>query len=61
MLVLGRKKDERVFITCPNGTRITVIVCRHNNDRCEIGFDAPDDVKIDREEVADIKREGDAV
>lgn len=47
MLVLSRKKNERVRI----GDEVTLTVVDIRGDKVRIGFDAPDDVRIDREEV----------
>lgn len=52
MLVLSRKLNESVII---NGTiRVTVVGIRHNQIR--LGFEAPDQVGIYREELCDSAR-----
>lgn len=48
MLVLSRKKNERIVIS--GGIVITVAEIR--GDKVRIGIEAPADVVIDREEVA---------
>lgn len=48
MLVLMRKAGQQVMIGDGN---IQVKVLRVNGDDVHIGFQAPTDVKIDREEV----------
>jgi carbon storage regulator len=48
MLVLTRRRNEAVLI---DGGRIKVIVVEIRQDRVRLGFAAPDDVSIHREEV----------
>lgn len=48
MLILSRKKAERILIG--NGIVISVVEIR--GDRVKLGFDAPREVRIDREEIA---------
>jgi len=56
MLVLSRKRDERVVI---NGN-IEVTVVEIRGDRVRLGFDAPKEIEIHRREVQDaIYREED--
>ena len=47
MLTLSRKKHERIIV---NGN-IVITVVEILGDKVKIGFDAPDEVPIDREEV----------
>ncbi len=47
MLVLSRKKNERIFI----GTEITVTVVEVRGDKVRIGIDAPKEMTVHREEV----------
>ncbi len=47
MLVLSRKKSERIFI----GEEIILTICEIKGDRIKIGIDAPKDVNIVREEL----------
>jgi carbon storage regulator len=49
MLVLSRKKEERILI----GHDIVVTVTRIDRDRVTLGIEAPDDVVILREELAE--------
>ncbi len=51
MLVLSRLVGERIFITAPDGTRLTIALCDLERGKAKIGVDAPDDWTIHREEV----------
>lgn len=54
MLVLSRKKDEKIVI----GDNITLMVIEIRGDKVRLGIDAPKDVSVHREEVYNaIKRE----
>ena len=54
MLVLSRKKDEKIVI----GENITLMVIEIRGDKVRLGIDAPRDVAVHREEVYDaIRRE----
>ncbi len=54
MLVLSRKKDEKIVI----GDNITLMVIDIRGDKVRLGIDAPKDVSVHREEVYNaIKRE----
>lgn len=54
MLVLSRKKDERIII----GDQITVMVIEIRGDKVRLGIDAPREVTVHREEVYEaIRRE----
>ena len=56
MLVLSRKRGERIVV----GDReviITVIDVR--GDKVRIGVEAAPDVRIDREEIFELRRKGD--
>ena len=48
MLVLSRKKEEKIMI----GESITVIVIEISGDKVRLGIEAPRDVTVHREEVA---------
>jgi carbon storage regulator CsrA len=50
MLVLKRQKDERIILTLPDGSRITVQVV--SGGSVQLGIDAPPAVGIWREEIA---------
>lgn len=47
MLVLSRKKDEKIII----GDQITVMVIEIRGDKVRLGIDAPKEVTVHREEV----------
>ena len=47
MLVLSRKKDEKIVI----GDNITLMVIEIRGDKVRLGIDAPKDVSVHREEV----------
>lgn len=49
MLVLTRKKGERILI----GDDITMVILGEDRGQFRVGIDAPKDVKILREELAD--------
>jgi carbon storage regulator len=49
MLVLSRKKDESVRI----GSDIVITIIEIRGDKVRIGFEAPKDVSIHRQEVYD--------
>ena len=54
MLVLSRKKDEKIII----GDNITVMVIEIRGDKVRLGIEAPKEVTVHRQEVYDaIKRE----
>jgi carbon storage regulator len=54
MLVLSRKKDEKIVI----GDNITLMVIEIRGDKVRLGIEAPRDVTVHREEVYEaIKRE----
>ncbi len=54
MLVLSRKKDEKIVI----GDSITLMVIEIRGDKVRLGIDAPRDVAVHREEVYEaIRRE----
>lgn len=49
MLVLSRKKSERLLI----GPDITITVVYASSGKCRLGIEAPPDVPILREEIAE--------
>jgi carbon storage regulator len=50
MLVLSRKKDERIFITLGEQT-VAVRILHVDGNKVRLGVEAPDDVAIHREEI----------
>lgn len=55
MLVLSRKKDEKIII----GDNITIMVIEIRGDKVRLGIEAPKDVSVHRQEVYDaIQRDG---
>ena len=54
MLVLSRKKDEKIII----GDKITIMVIEIRGDKVRLGIDAPKDITVHRQEVYEaIKKE----
>lgn len=54
MLVLSRKKNERIVI----GDKITIMVIEIRGDKVRLGIDAPSNVSVHRQEVYEaIRRE----
>ena len=49
MLVLSRKKDEKIVI----GDNISIMVVEIRGDKVRLGIDAPRDVSVHRREVYD--------
>ena len=52
MLVLSRQRDESIMI----GDNVTVTVLGVNGNQVRIGVNAPKNIVVDREEVAERKR-----
>lgn len=58
MLVLTRRKDERIILVMDSKAEIVINVCEIRGEKVRIGVSAPDGVKIWREEVwEEIKKE----
>lgn len=53
MLVLARRKSERIILRTPDGTVIvvTAVEIRGQAGKVKIGIDAPPEVMVDREEI----------
>jgi len=49
MLILTRRSNERIFI----GDSIVLVVLSSENNRVKLGIEAPSDIQILREEIAD--------
>jgi carbon storage regulator len=57
MLVLSRKRDERIVI----GDNIVITVVEVRGDKVRLGIEAPSEVPVHRQEVLDaMKRASDA-
>ncbi len=52
MLVLSRKRDEKIVI----GDRIVITVVEVRGDKVRLGIEAPTDVPVHRQEVYDAMR-----
>jgi carbon storage regulator len=52
MLVLSRKRDEKIVI----GDRIVITVVEVRGDKVRLGIEAPSDVPVHRQEVYDAIR-----
>ena len=56
MLVLSRKKDEKIII----GDQISIMVIEIRGDKVRLGIDAPKEITVHRQEVYEaIKKEQD--
>ena len=51
MLCLTRKENEAVVLLLPGGDEITVTVIEIDRNKIRLGFQAPDSVKIWRQEI----------
>ena len=51
MLVLTRRPGESVVLVLPDGRRVSVTFVQHHGHGAVLGFDAPHDVRIWREEL----------
>lgn len=51
MLVLQRSVNSRVFLYLPNGETIVIMVTETSREHCKLGFIAPSNVSIVREEA----------
>lgn len=53
MLVISRKREEEVVITCLDGTRIVLTCCDIRGDKVRFGVEAPREYGVHRKEVQD--------
>lgn len=51
MLVLSRKKDEKILI----GDNISIMVIEIRGDKVRLGIEAPKEIPVDRHEVRESK------
>lgn len=58
MLVLARRKNEKVFIYDGKKLLAEVTVAAICGKKVKLGFTAPENITIDREEVFERKKEG---
>jgi carbon storage regulator len=56
MLVLSRKRDERIVI----GDNIVITVVEVRGDKVRLGIEAPSEVPVHRQEVIDAMRRSEA-
>jgi carbon storage regulator len=55
MLVLSRKRDERIVI----GDNIVITIVEVRGDKVRLGIEAPSEVPVHRQEVLDAMRRSD--
>lgn len=53
MLILARKKDQQIVI----GGQIVITVVEIRGDKVRLGIEAPKDVRVDRKEVDELRRQ----
>lgn len=51
MLVLMRRRDEEIYIHCPDGSTLTVAVVRIRDGAVYLGVEAPRDYQISRDNM----------
>ncbi len=51
MLVLSRKADQKIIITCPDGSVITLMVIEIRGDKARLGIEAPRSHVVHRLEI----------
>lgn len=51
MLVLSRRKDEKIVLTLENGDLIEVSILKIEGSRVKLGIDAPESVHISRPRI----------
>lgn len=52
-LVLTRRVDDRIFIDCPDGARLEIIVAELRREQVRIAIEAPKPYRIMRAELFD--------
>lgn len=57
MLVLSRKINEEIVIKTSDG-EVVITLVEANRDRCRMGFEAPETIRIYRREVLDRPQKG---
>jgi carbon storage regulator CsrA len=58
MLILSRKHNESITITCENGSIIRIIVTDLSKHHVRLGFDAPKECRIYRTEIQQERDKG---
>ena len=53
MLVISRKKNEKLYIVTPDGTRLDILVTELTRQTARLSINAPDDFQIRRGELED--------
>ena len=61
MLVLTRGVEQSFSVLLPDGREIKIMVLRIGRDTVRIGINAPDDIKIRRQEVLEAQQKKDAL
>lgn len=56
MLSLTREPGQSVIIGDGTENRIRIMVVTVKGDRVQLGFEAPESIRVDREEVAEARR-----
>lgn len=51
LLVLSRHPNEKIYITCPNGDMVEIVVTDIDRNKVRIGISALPAYKIEREEI----------
>ena len=60
MLVLTRKKGQKIIIHNDEGLHIEITVTDIRGKKAVLGFEAPKEISVDREKVYKSKQEGKA-
>lgn len=55
MLLLSRKIGQVVIIKTSKGEKVRVTVVKTRGDSARLGFEATEDIEVDREEIAIVK------
>ncbi len=54
MLVLSRKKNERILLLNTDGSEIGyAVIVEIRGDKCRVGFELPESIRIAREELVE--------
>lgn len=48
MLILERKKEQKIKLTTPSGEVVTITVVKSSPNKVRLGFEAPESVKIEK-------------